>query len=206
MLCDADKQDDCTVLQINDAENYVRYHLVTLLENIRQSQTKNQLKTLILGCTHYPYLKKEIKTVLGELYDYQSKDGHYLYRDFMVKNIQLIDPAINTAQELYEHLATSELFNLDGNMKDSEFYISVANRENPHNILDEKGRFTYAYKYGRRAGVLQEYVKVVPFSRKYISNDILNRFQKQLPLVYELMQAFSVNNKKSEHILKAEKI
>jgi hypothetical protein len=124
----------------------------------------------------------------------------------MVKNIQLIDPAINTAQELYEHLATSELFNLDGNMKDSEFYISVANRENPHNILDEKGRFTYAYKYGRRAGVLQEYVKVVPFSRKYISNDILNRFQKQLPLVYELMQAFSVNNKKSEHILKAEKI
>ena len=41
MLCDTEKADDCSMLQINDAENYVRYHLVTLMEQIRKSETTN---------------------------------------------------------------------------------------------------------------------------------------------------------------------
>ena len=71
MLCDTEKADDCSILQINDAENYVRYHLVTLLENIRKGETTNKLKSIILGCTHYPYLTEEIGDVLVELYNYK---------------------------------------------------------------------------------------------------------------------------------------
>jgi glutamate racemase len=104
MLCDSEKSDDCSILQINDAENYVRYHLVTLLEKIRQSMTNNKLKSIILGCTHYPYLTKEIDSVLKELYNYKNKEGQYLYRDFMVNDIKLIDPAVGTAKELYDYL------------------------------------------------------------------------------------------------------
>lgn len=206
MLCDTEKTDDCSILQINDAENYVRYHVVTLLENIRKSQTKNKLKTIILGCTHYPYLTKEISVVLTELYNYKAKNNVYLYRPFMVEKIKLIDPAVNTAKELYEYLNRKKLFNPSGSMLDSEFYISVANKENKNNTIDSDGRFPYDYKYGRNVGEIQEYVKMVPFSRDNISDDILNRFQKQIPYIYELMQNFNQKNDKTKNLKSASKI
>ncbi len=206
MLCDTEKTDDCNTLQINDTENYVRYHLVSLLEQIRQSGTKNKLKSIILGCTHYPYLEKEIHGVLKELYNYKAKDGTFLYQPIMVENVQLIDPAIDTAKELYEHLNEKALFNPSGNIENSEFYISVANKDNANNKIDENGRFPYSYKYGRNVGEIQEYVKVVPFSRKNISEDILARFKNQIPFVYKLMQSFNQTNEKTKNLSDKDKI
>jgi hypothetical protein len=206
MLCDSEKTDDCSILQINDAENYIRYHLVTLMEQIRMSKTNNKLKSIILGCTHYPYLISEITEILKELYNYKGNDGVYLYRNFMVKNIHLIDPAEDTAKELHEYLKLEKLFNPNGNIKNSEFYISVANKDNPNNLIDKDGRFTYEYKYGRNANEIQEYVKVVPFSRKNISDAILMRFQKQIPYVYQLMQNFNNTSPKASELSKEEKI
>ena len=206
MLCDTEKSDDCSTLQINDAQNYVRYHLVTLMEQIRLSKTKNKLKSIILGCTHYPYMTEEIRAILKELYNYKGKDGKYLYRNFMVENIQLIDPAVDTAKELHEYLKQEKLFNPNGNIKESEFYISVANKENKNNKIDADGRFPYEYKYGRNANEIQEYVKVVPFSRKNISYDILTRFQKQIPSVYQLMNTFNQRSTKTKHLKEEDKI
>jgi glutamate racemase len=206
MLCDTEKTDDCSILQINDTKNYVRYHLVTLMEQIRLSKTKNKLKSIILGCTHYPYLVDEINEILKELYNYKGKDNKYLYRQFMVKNIKLIDPAFDTAKELHEYLKAEKLFNPKGNIKNSEFYISVANKDNANNVIDKDGRFPYDYKYGRSANEIQEYVKIVPFSRKNISDAILMRFQKQIPYVYQLMQNFNNTNQKTTALTKEEKI
>jgi glutamate racemase len=206
MLCDTKKADDCSILQINDPENYVRYHVVTLLENIRKSNTTNQLKSIILGCTHYPYLTNEISTVLNELYDYKAKDGSYLYRKFMVKKIQLVDPAVNTAKELYDYLNQKSLFNPNGNINESEFYISVPNKDNKNTKIDAEGRFSYDYKYGRNAGEIQEYVKIVPFSRANISDDILTRFENQIPSVYQLIQIFNETNEKVNFLEKKNKI
>ncbi|SDX05150.1 glutamate racemase [Flavobacterium degerlachei] len=206
MLCDTKNANDCSILQINDSENYVRFHVVTLLENIRKSKTTNQLKSIILGCTHYPYLTNEINAVLNELYDYKGKDGEYLYRKYMVENIQLVDPAVNTAKELYDYLNQKSLFNPNGNIKQTEFYISVANKENTNTKIDNEGRFPYDYKYGRNAGEIQEYVKMVPFSRANISDDILTRFHTQIPTVYELMQIFNETNDKANLLEKKDKI
>ncbi len=206
MLCDTKELTNCSVLQINDAKNYVRYHLVTLMEQIRQSKTKNKLKSIILGCTHYPYMIEEINAILKELYNYKGKNGNYFYRDFMVKNTNLIDPAVDTAKELHQYLKQEALFNPVGNIKDSEFYISVANKDNANNIIDSNGRFTYNYKYGRDANQIQEYVKIVPFSRNNISYDILTRFQKQIPYVYQLMQNFNYQNPKTQHLSEKSKI
>ncbi|WP_223826727.1 glutamate racemase [Flagellimonas sp. S3867] len=206
MLCDSKNVDDCSMLQINDAENYVRYHLVTLMEKIRKSGTNNKLKSLILGCTHYPYMTEEIGKILHELYNYKLKNGDYLYRTFMVEDIKLIDPAVYTAKELYAHLKEQSLFNPEGNMKKSEFYISVANRDNKTNVIDQTGRFPYDYKYGRNAGEIQEYVKIVPFSRDNISDDILTRFQKQIPYVYQLMQNFNQTSSKVKELKEESKI
>lgn len=206
MLCDTEKTDDCSILQINDAKNYVRYHLVSLLEQIRLSKTTNKLKSLILGCTHYPYMVKEIQEVLTELYQYKTKDGKYLYREFMTENIQLVDPAVDTAKELYQYLKEEKLFNYNGDIKKSEFYISVPNKNNSNTVIDANGRFTYDYKYGRNAHDIQEYVKVVPFSRQNISQDILARFQKQIPYVYDLITIFNQKNDKVKNLDKKDRI
>jgi glutamate racemase len=200
MLCDSKNTDDCSILQINDAKNYVRYHLVTLLEQIRLSGSTNKLKSIILGCTHYPYMTQEIDDVLSELYNHKTKEGHYLYRNLMAEDIVLVDPAVDTAKELHAYLKQEALFNPQGNIENSEFYISVPNTHNPNTIIDENGRFPYEYKYGRKAHEIQQYVKIVPFSRKNISDDILLRFQKQIPYVYRLMQYFNANNSKTKEL------
>jgi len=190
MLCDTENVDNCSVMQINDPENYVRYHLVSLMENIRESNTTERLKVIILGCTHYPYLIDEIKTVLGELYNYKTEDNSFLYRNRMAKQILLIDPSKNTAKELFTYMSEEQLFNDSGDMTKSEFYISVPNPYNENNQTTTDGRFTYEYKYGRVTGDIQEYTKIIPFSNSTISEDVYARFTKQIPNVLALIKEF----------------
>ena len=198
MLCDNKNVDDCSMMQINDTENYVRFHVVSLMEKIKNSGTENELKAVILGCTHFPYLLKEFKNTFHDLYNYKDKKGNYVYRNFMAKEIKLIDPSINTAKELYEYLEQEKLFNPNGSIETSEFYISVPNKFNKKNTLNKDNKFPYAYKYGRNAGEIQEYVKVVPFSRDNISDDILGRLKLQIPNVYNLIVDFNGNSSKTK--------
>ena len=195
MLCDASKVDDCSQLQINSAENYVRYHLVTLLEKMRLTTNVLPLKTLILGCTHYPYMAEPIEKVLTELRNYEE-NGQPRYKHLLAEKVALIDPAINTARELYDYLYASKSFNSSANRAtQSEFYISVPNVLNSNIKTETDGRFTYDYKYGRNANQLQEYIKVVPFSNKNISADVTDRLRKQIPNTFELIKRFGKNPK-----------
>lgn len=197
MLCDSKNTDDCNVLQINDTENYVRYHLVSLMEQIRKSNKPQPLKALVLGCTHYPYLVKEINKVLTELYNYKGNNGKYVYRDLMAKEVKVINPAEYVAKELYDALKAKKQFNDKGDFaKNSEFYISVANLNNPKVQADAQGRFTYDYKYGRNVGEIQEYVKEVPFSKSNLSNETIARFKSAIPSTFEMIKNFSQSNKK----------
>lgn len=72
LLCEYDEKGNCTEMQLNDPVNYVRYHLVSLLEKMKREQYQAPLNTLILGCTHYPYMRDTIAQVLLELYNYQE--------------------------------------------------------------------------------------------------------------------------------------
>ncbi|WP_379019014.1 glutamate racemase [Parapedobacter deserti] len=188
MLCDGKSAMDCNILQLNSTENYVRYHLVSLLERMRKQKDAQPMKALLLGCTHYPYLTREIRQVLGELYDFQ-RDGAHVYRHLLHKDIHIIDPAENVAQELHMYLADNAMFNPSGNMADSEFFISVPNMHNPNVKTDQQGRFTYEYKYGRTAGEIQEYVKVVPFDEANISGETVERMQAAIPETFRLIKA-----------------
>lgn len=207
MLCDSRNAEDCSVLQLNDSENYVRYHLVSLLEQMRKSANAQPLKALILGCTHYPYLVKEINQVLGELREYKGNTGQHVYRHLIDENVHIIDPSVYVAQELYQTLQSRDLLNKKGNMlKGSEFFISVPNTTNPSVQTDEAGRFTYEYKYGRNEGEIQEYVKIVPFDKQNISSETLSRFEKMIPNTYRLIRNFSQKNKKVKKLPAGAKI
>jgi glutamate racemase len=191
-------------LQINSVDNYVHYHTVSLLETIRTMEGAPKLKAIILGCTHFPYNTNEIHEKLDELYDYQE-DGQYVYRPYMAEEIALVDPAINTAKELFEHLDRESLLN-QSDMKLSEFYISVPNTSNEDIQLEAPGVFSYDYKYARNVGENQEYVKRVPFSRETIPADVLDRLAEKVPDVYQLMIQFNQGNPKTDFLADDEQI
>ncbi len=204
MFCDTKNTDDCSALQLNSADNYVRYHVVSMMENIRKTPGAKPLKAILLGCTHYPYLTKDIGNVLNELYHYK-KNGKYIYRDFMVENVHLIDPAVNVAAELYAYLKEENLLNTSKKSPASEFYITVPNTDNPE-IKIENSNFPYDYKYGRNAGQIQQYIKTVPFSKNNIPAETIERLKTGIPTSYKRITDFSRNSKKTKLIPNKDKI
>ena len=141
----------------------------------------------------------------NELYNYKN-GAKYVYRNLMQKEIEVVDPAINVADELYTYLKEKKLFNPSGDINNSEFYISVPNSANPNIQLDQNGRFPYNYKYGRTEGEIQEYIKVVPFSKENITEETLSRFKKYILETFKLIKEFNHSNPKTEYLTTSAKI
>lgn len=184
---------DCSCVQINSPENYVRYHLVQLLETMHKDPQARPLQALILGCTHYPYMQAEIRQTLQEL----RQNPRYAL--LLAPQVALIDPAQNTARALWTHLHQSGLENHVGSWKNSEFYITVPNPETtPENATEAAGtRFTYDYKYGRSPGENRPFVRTVPFSRANIPDEVASRFAQLIPSVYSLIRDFDSRHPKT---------
>ncbi|MBN2417349.1 aspartate/glutamate racemase family protein [bacterium] len=181
-------RDNPQEVQLNSIENYISYHLVSLLEKMRLNNERNPLKVLILGCTHYPYFTHVFEEKLEQLCNY-SENGSCVYRKYVSPEIVLIDPASYTAKELYEYLKEKELFGSFTSMA-GDFFISVPNRFNSDVQLDSSGNFTYDYKYGRDAGIMQEYVKRVPFSTETITPGTRERLERGVPETFRLINGF----------------
>ena len=188
-------------MQLNSPENYFRYHLISLCEQLKSKPVAEPLKTLILGCTHYPYFSSFIQSELKALYDRQI-NGEYIYRDVLSDSIILIDPAENTAKEVYEYLNENNLLKSSGDNQKSEFYISVPDNLNSEIKTDSLKQFIYDYKYGRDENHFYD-TKIVPMSRLNTSEVIISRFRKAIPSVYGLIVKFDSLNTKTVY-LKAE--
>lgn len=184
LLCEYDDKGACQDIQLNDPENYVRYHLVSMLEKMRQNKTELPMNTLILGCTHYPFMRPIIQQVLEELFDYQDETG-YRYRQYLAKEVALIDPSYETAKEAYIVLRNMNQQNTGDQKGNDQFFITIPNRELKEIELQEDGWFTYAYKYGRQAGENKQFVKYVPFDRINISAATYQRIRQALPNVFK---------------------
>jgi hypothetical protein len=182
LLCEFDDKGRCLDVQLNDPENYVRYHLVSLFERMRAQGIVKPMNTLILGCTHYPFMRDTIRNVLNELYNLKL-NGTYPYRSVIAAHVELIDPAVETAKEAYLEMRKSVLSNTTS--RDiNRFYITVPNTDLSEVKLQQDGWFTYAYKYGRVEGENKNYVKFVPFDNKNISSATYDRLKQALPTVY----------------------
>ena len=106
--------------------------------------------------------------------------------------MDLIDPAQNTAKELFEFLMENKMLNTENEqiLKTDQFYISKANLNNP-NVETENGKLTYNYKYLlRKPNDIQEYIKVVPFGNNSISNEILINIKNRLPETYKKIESY----------------
>jgi len=70
-----------------------------------QPLIRQQIDTLILGCTHYPLIKEVIAKIMGI-------------------HTNLIDPAISTSEELVQTLSMMKMFNLDNIAPDYRFFVT----------------------------------------------------------------------------------
>ena len=186
ILCEFDNSGRCLDIQLYDLSNYVRYHLVSLLEKMKKENYPLPLNTLILGCTHYPYLKDTIHSVLQELYNYQSAN-QFVYRKYLAEDVALIDPGVETAKEAYMALRKQDLALAKPNAIPNNFFITVPNTSLKEVELQPDGWFTYGYKYGRSEKANNQYVKYVPFDTNNIVPATYLRFKQVLPDVYNCL-------------------
>jgi len=180
-------------IQLNSPENYISYHLVNLCEQLRQKNVKKPLKTLILGCTHYPFYSSFFQQKLKELYNLNIDDD-YIYREALSDSIILIDPAVNTAQEVHQFLLKNNLLN-DKKVHANEFYISVPDLLCKGIDIESSKNFTYKYKYSRDVNHFYD-TKQVPMSSSSVNKDILHRLQNQMPEIFEMIKNFELKKEK----------
>jgi glutamate racemase len=173
-------------LQLNSAANYARFNIVSLLERHRRSEKGTPIRSIILGCTHYPFQLETLKDMLAYLREYRE-DGRYPYRDLIADTVTFIDPAIYTAIDCYQTLRE------DGNLAYritptlAEAYISIPSNLLEDDFLTRDGHLTYQYKYARKPGTEEQTTKPVPFSHDNIDPNNLRRIEELLPYSYVLI-------------------
>lgn len=175
-----------TELQLNSAENYARFNLVSLMERFRAAGTDVPLKAVILGCTHYPFLLETLEKVVAELRDYKEC-GVKPYRDIIAEDMVFIDPALYTAMECYSTLRKDNNLSLSTGRQQVNGYISVPSLTLTDACLTPDGNLTFDFKYGRQAGTEEITTKQVPFSRTNFNSENLSRVEALLPYCYSLI-------------------
>lgn len=178
-----------TQLQINSVRNYISYHLVSLLEQIRTSTGQPPLRAVVLGCTHFPFYEDVFHREIERLRDYQE-DGTFVYRHFMADSVELIDPAFYTARELYEVLAADDRVRTKSETsgQQGEFCITIPRRQIPGVNLNSDGDFTYEFKYGRKPGRLDSAFEAVPLNDSTVDEKVMDRLKQRVPAVWQLME------------------
>jgi len=188
---------DSETLRLNSVENYIRYHALSLMENYRKTRPEVPIRTVILGCTHFPFYTESFAAAFRHLRSLSAGNGskEKLYERFLSQKINFIDPAENTAVELYATLRAGNLLLADSaqaGIQTDEFYISVPNPELAEAELDEQRAFTYGYKYGRQPGMLEiEYVKRVPMHRGNLGDRALEMIEQGIPGVWKRLVEFN---------------
>ncbi len=181
LLVQKDPEGNPTLIQLNSITNYIRYMVTHLAVKIVEEFPDHTLNTVILGCTHYPYVNAEILDHFLYLKQHSSSFDRIIPED-----IVLIDPARSLATELYKELTEKNIHGENHN-ENSLFFISVPNTLLKENRIDEKGEFSYNWKYGREVNSCLHYVKQVPFSDEWIDEAIRSRIKENIPIIYEVI-------------------
>jgi glutamate racemase len=198
LLISGDYNGNPEEIQLNSVRNYVRYHVTELLVKVREHRAAPPIRTIILGCTHYPYVADEIENQLEFLRHYSEPGGETPFAEYLAEPVALVDPARLTAMDTFKHLVSKSLLRLGGGGT-GEFYISRPNRKLAGVEITPEGGFTYDYKYGREAWFIApsglslppEYVLRLPMSRLSLDPPTLNRIEQQLPNSFRMMRRFN---------------
>ncbi len=201
------------ILMLNSVENYVRYHALTLVESYAATGATKPIGGVILGCTHFPFYTSLFDEAFYRLRKLEVVEGGKAVRPYsalLAESIKFIDPARDTAVELYETLRErGQLLERVGDcvIRTDEFYISVTNPELAGAKLDGAGAFSYEYKYGRQPGWLaDEYVRRVPMTRVSLFEDSAAMVREKLPAIWARLLEFNARSPRVEGQPRADRL
>jgi glutamate racemase len=169
--------------QLNSVENYIAYDVVQLVDRHRSSGSKEPLRYVILGCTHFPLVMAQIAEKLQQLRRLPR------YAECIAEQPVFINPAELTVKELFRELARHRLRSQGDAQPSHEFYISVPNPKAPGVKLDPTGiRLDRAYQYSRDSGTPdRDDTRVVPMTPAVLPKTSLHLLQTKLPNVWHRM-------------------
>jgi glutamate racemase len=173
--------------QLNSLANYARYDVASLVQRHQQTQPHSPIEMVVLGCTHFPLVHREILAAFAELRNYQE-NGEYPYRACIAEHIQVVDPAALTARELFRTLARQRLSVHPASEVASRdhFFISVPSPLLASPCYGADGGLAYSYKYGRAAGQWTlEDTRCVPLKVADLPSASRQLLERRLPHVWQ---------------------
>lgn len=160
----------------------VREEVGALVETYRKQGGGPPIGRVVLGCTHFPLVQKEIASAFAEL-----RESSLANRELIAGHIDLVNPAELTAKELFRSLASARLRLRQGETAQLEhdaFFLSVPNPASPGVQCAENGSLDTAYKYGRTPGHFEiEDTKNVPMQLSLLPAASVRLIQEKLPQV-----------------------
>ncbi len=175
--------------RLNSIENYVRYDVVTMVENYRRSGATQAIEAVVLGCTHFPYESERIHAALLRLREYRDADGKQPYRELIAPEVQLVDPGVLTAQQLFRQLFLERRLSRTRQEAKPELhgaFISVPAPQVAADLLTEEGGFRSDYKYGREPQIdSTPDVRVVPLQPTALPASAQNLLRQHAPITWE---------------------
>lgn len=160
----------------------VRKDVSALVERYRQDGGGPPIGRVVLGCTHFPLVQKEIASAFAALRDSRPAD-----RDLVAEQIEFVNPAELTAKELFRNLASARLrlkAGVSSSLDHDTFFISVPNPACPSTKIADNGSLDAAYKYGRDTGRFDvEDTKNIPMQMIALPKASVSLIRDKLPEV-----------------------
>jgi glutamate racemase len=181
LLLERDEEGNIITVELNSVENYIKYCVTSLVTEALERGETGRIRSVILGCTHYPLFEQEFRNHFLFLRSVNEK-----YRDIIPEKIRIIDPAEAEAVSLYLYFRENNLFGRNKN-NESRFFLSVPNPLLDSIRIDSAGEFPVDYKYGRDINSSFLYVKRVPLQKKHLPEALLLKLQSNLPDIYALL-------------------
>ncbi len=152
-----------------------------LVEAHRAAGSPAPLKKVMLGCTHFPLVIREIDAAFAKLREEPE------FAPWIAEVREFVNPAEWTARELLSELAKARLRRKGGaETEENRFFISVANPRCAAAKLTDTGVLDHDYKYGRETGHLDiEDTLVVPMTRGGLPEVSRRLVETKLPAVWQ---------------------
>lgn len=176
---------------INSVANHVRYEVKTLVDRHQRSGASTPIGMVVLGCTHYPLVTKEIAAAFHEILHHKDSTGRQLYLNLVRETLTFINPAEFTARELFRELARARIRNAEDGIRTDkdQFYLSVPNPTWPGIKLTPTGALEPAYRHQRPLGDFQRLDTLPVILRpSMLPSTAVRTIQRLMPAVWERLQ------------------
>ena len=174
-------------MQLNSVENYVRFHIVSMIERHRRSGSSMPISSIILADGSFAQIEDVFREVLQELYDCR-RGGIYLYRSSISPDFEFIDPAKCAAVEAYRILRADGNLALRGEKSRLMPFLTLPSGNLPQDAFNPDGSLRDEYKYSRESETEDVTTKPVPFAPRYVSPSVMSHIERNDPATYSLIR------------------